>query len=285
MKEKTKGTYNRLELLIKEKEDSFTSQDQKIADYMLANQDKLISMSISELADSSSVSQSAAVRFCKKLGFEGTKQFRVFLNSVMLMEESKASSCTLHDSDGEIFQKTLDIALASLRRSFESTSSDNLASIADLIKKSSNILVFGIGGSAIAASYMCSELRRLGKMVFGYSDIYTIRTFRAHFSPSDLLFFVSRSGENEDLIRLAEYAKKNGAVIAVISSDPSSTLCKTADAVIISPEMQFIDGDRNSFSRLGQLALISSLYTMCASRFAAENPDFDRNYLNLTNYR
>ena len=274
----------KLSALISSVSSKFSPKDRQIASYMLANQDEAASMSIAELASASGVSQSAAVRFCKKLGFEGTKDLRIFLNSDR-SADCAAEPCTLHDSNEQIFSKALGISSASLSRSFDSTSAESLSSAARMIMQASNMLVFGIGGSAPVVSFMCNEFRRLGKMVFGYSDIYTIRTFRAHFASSDLLFLISRRGENEDLVKLAQHARKNGAMIAVLTSDPSSRLASIADRTVISSDMQYIEGDQNSFSRLGQIALVSCLYMMCASGYAAEDPSFDRNYLNLTNYR
>ena len=55
-------------------------------------------------------------------------------------------------------------------------------------------------------------------------------------------------------------------------------------ALLVS-ENQYLLDDRNSFSRLGELALIEALYIMCAKKLGEKNPDFRENYFGLTNYK
>ena len=247
----------RLYLLIKDKYQLLGTGERRIADYILGHEDEILELPIAELAAFADVSQPTAVRFCKKLGFNGIKEFKIFAGTVK-GSGAKIEPCALEDEDDDIFKKVFKNSMSAIESSFKSTTIKTMSKVADLIYRAESVLVFGVGGSAIPAEYVYTELSRFGKKVFAYTDLFSLKQFHADFNKSDLALFVSRSGETDD--RLADYA-------------------------IVVREEQLMNGDKNSFTRIGEIALISCLYIMCAERKAQEDPDFKENYIGLTNYR
>ena len=53
------------------------SSEKRIADYVLKNPEKLISLSISELADLSGSSEATITRFSRRLGLSGFQQLKI----------------------------------------------------------------------------------------------------------------------------------------------------------------------------------------------------------------
>ena len=47
------------------------AQEQKVMEFLRANGDSVMNLSISEIAEGAGVSSPTVVRFCKTLGFEG----------------------------------------------------------------------------------------------------------------------------------------------------------------------------------------------------------------------
>ncbi len=274
----------RLYLLIKEKYKLLGAQERKIAIYILEHEDEILTLPIAELAKKAEVSQPTAVRFCKKLGFNGIKEFKIFAGTIQ-GSGAEIEPCTLEDSDTAILKKVFKSSMSAIESSFNSTSLETMSKVADLIYRSQSVLVFGIGGSAIPAEFVYTELTRFGKKAFAYTDTYSLRQFHADFNKSDLALFVSRSGETEEILRIAKQAKANGAAVVAITTNADSTLFKAADQAILVKEEQLMEGDKNSFTRIGEIALISCLYIMCAGRKAQEDPEFKENYIGLTNYR
>ena len=274
----------RLNILIRNCYNTFGQQEKKIADYVLEHEDEILTTPLSSLAGTAGTSEATAVRFCKKLGFRGIKEFKVFLATVK-SSGTEADSCSFGDSDKTVFEKVFRNSMRALEYSYKSTTFETLSKVADYINSSASILVFGVGGSAIAAEFVVREIARLGKKVFSSTDSYSIRQFNADFAPEDLVMIVSRSGETEDLIRIAEKAKAEGAVVVAVTGAKESTLTGISDTAIIVKEEQLIEGDRNSYSRIGQISLVSCLYIMCVAHRMKEDDSFRENYFGLTNYR
>ena len=59
--------------------DALPSSEQKVAVYMVSNLDDIVGVSVEELASRSDSSQAAVVRFCKKMGFKGYREFSIKL--------------------------------------------------------------------------------------------------------------------------------------------------------------------------------------------------------------
>ncbi len=274
----------RLYLLIKDKYQLLGTGERRIADYILGHEDEILELPIAELAAFADVSQPTAVRFCKKLGFNGIKEFKIFAGTVK-GSGAKIEPCALEDEDDDIFKKVFKNSMSAIESSFKSTTIKTMSKVADLIYRAESVLVFGVGGSAIPAEYVYTELSRFGKKVFAYTDLFSLKQFHADFNKSDLALFVSRSGETDEIYRIENKAKENGAAVVAITTNVDSAIYRLADYAIVVREEQLMNGDKNSFTRIGEIALISCLYIMCAERKAQEDPDFKENYIGLTNYR
>ena len=118
-----------------------------------------------------------------------------------------------------------------------------------------------------------------------FTDLYSISSSASTYTNDDLLIFISRQGETIELVNKAQKAKNTGANIALITTNENSTLFSLSDLALLVSENQYLLDDRNSYSRLGELALIESLYIMCAKKIGETNPSFRENYFGLTNYK
>ncbi len=275
----------KLDILLNEKYDNLSKQEKKIADFIRQNQDSILHYPVAVISQSCGVSQAAVVRFCKHLGFSGMKEFKIFYQNGKIVEPDNEKPVRWDDGDDAIFKKIFTQAITALEKSFGYTDLKTLSEIADIICEVRNIDVFGLGGSAIVASYLKNEFIRLGKRVNSYNDQYVIEQSMQTFQMNDLVVIVSRSGENEPLLEIAEKAKKSGTKVIAITCTPDSSLTRIADLSAIAIETQFFENDRNSYSRLTQIAMISCLYIMSATRLGQKNPDFKNNYFEKTNYK
>jgi DNA-binding MurR/RpiR family transcriptional regulator len=275
----------KFDLLIKSKYDDLGNQEKKIASYLVGNQDIIVSTSVEDIAKATGVSQATVVRFCKRLGFSGMKEFKIFYQAGKLPAGNLKEPATWDDSDETIFNKVFTQAITTLEISFQTTPYQTLANIADCLWKATNIDVFGVGGSAIVASYFHNEFIRLGKRVNAYTDTYMIGQMSQDFQPTDVMIVVSRSGENSPLLKFAEKAMAAGTPIVAITNSAHSSLAHLATHTIITSEVQFFCDDPNSFSRFAQMSMVTTLYLMLAKRLGMETPEFKDNYFERTNYK
>jgi DNA-binding MurR/RpiR family transcriptional regulator len=66
-------------LKIKEMFNDFTTTEEKIANYILNNKEKVIQLSVKELAQAADSSPASVVRFCKKINYQGYQDFKIAL--------------------------------------------------------------------------------------------------------------------------------------------------------------------------------------------------------------
>ena len=260
------------------------SQEEKIARWMLDNEEKVVDTPLKEIAEYSGVSQPTVVRFCKKLGCNGTKDFKIFFDSIR-STDARSLPCGFDDSGKTIFQKVFASSVETIERSFSSTDWTEIDNLAAKFISASDIFIYGIGGSSVVASHLASELNRLGLRSIVNLDPFSIMDTATSFKKDDMLVFVTRGGENPPLVHVAGKARESGAYIVTITSAPRSSIASLSDTTVTVCEDQYLENDRNSYSRLGQLALITSIYIMCAKKLGERNPEFRENYFGLTNYR
>lgn len=114
--------------------------------------------------------------------------------------------------------------------------------------------IIGNGGSASTASHMMNDLNKMtaieGAQRFRaialtdnmpyitaigndieYSDVF-IEQLRNLLLPEDILIAISGSGNSENIIRAAQYARKIGANVIGLCGRPGSRLCANADDVV-----------------------------------------------------
>lgn len=275
---------SRFRMLVEDLLPSLGTQEGKIAIWMLEHEKELVDTPIKDIAINCGVSQPSVVRFCKKLGCNGIKDLKILVDG-MRSDTENSIPCTFDDSDKDIYQKVFASSIESIERSFSFVTWDEVSILSKNIINASTISVFGIGGSSLAARHLSEELLRLGLKSMCFTDPFSISSSASTYTDKDLLIFVSREGMTTELVDKAQKAKNSGAAIALITTNDSSSLFSLSDYALLVSENQYLFDDRNSFSRLGELAVIESIYIMCAKKIGEKNPNFRENYFGLTNYK
>ncbi|MBQ0072277.1 MAG: MurR/RpiR family transcriptional regulator, partial [Spirochaetales bacterium] len=82
---------------------SFRAQERKVADYLLKNEGRIQSLSIADIARESGSSKATVVRFCKSLGFQGLKDFRVWYEAGKGYQYEELVEATTEASGSDVF--------------------------------------------------------------------------------------------------------------------------------------------------------------------------------------
>jgi D-sedoheptulose 7-phosphate isomerase len=117
--------------------------------------------------------------------------------------------------------------------------------------------IIGNGGSASTASHMMNDLNKMTSIEgaprfraialtdnmpyitaigndIEYADIF-VEQLRNLLLPHDILIVISGSGNSENVIRGANFARTTGATVIGLCGRPGSRLCECADAVVTVP--------------------------------------------------
>ena len=280
----SKQKTSRFRMLVEDILPGLGAQEGKIARWMLEHEDELVDTPIKDIAIICGVSQPSVVRLCKKLGCNGIKDLKILVDGMKSNSRGSTPS-SFEDNDKDIFNKVFASSLESLERTFSDVTWEEVKDLSLRIINASTISVFGIGGSSLTARHLSDQLLRLGLKSMCFTDAFSIETSASNYTKDDLLIFVSRQGETYVLVEKALKAKNAEAAISVITTNAESSLYSLSDSALKVSENQYLENDKNSFSRLGEIAMIEAIYIMCAKEMGERNPSFRDNYYGLTNYR
>lgn len=222
---------------IKEAGALFTSTEQRIAEYILQNPEKVVEGSAQELARESDTSPAAWIRFSKKLGYKGLPALKMDL-----AKDDKENDDLYHvlieekDSIETMVRKVQRISRNTLEQTYKLLNTDELNAAIQYLLQASNIYLVGIGGSGVVCTDMMQKLTRLHRSVIYHEDAHVLLARIAHITPEDVLVAISYSGETNLVNAAVKYAKKNGTpVIAITQYNVRSTLAKEADVKLYMP--------------------------------------------------
>lgn len=225
---------------IKERWDEFTPSDKKIGEYIVDNPEQIVNYNTLELADLIDTSQSAIIRFIKKIGYKGYIDFKI--DVAKSLEESNDffpdEVITKNESIENIISKSKNNVLATVEKTYALIDTEAIKRAIDDINKANNIYLAGVGSSGLICEDFSYKLQRSGKKVFYQVDAHTNLALVTNIDKEDLLIAISYSGLTKEILIASEYAKKVGAKVISISKSLNSTLAHNSNELLLIPEIE-----------------------------------------------
>lgn len=225
---------------IKERWDEFTPSDKKIGEYIIDNPEQIVNYNTLQLAEIIKTSQSAIIRFIKKIGYKGYIDFKIDVaksleeNNEFLLDEVISKN----ESIENIISKSKNNVLSTVEKTYALINTEAInRSIAD-INKANNIYLAGVGSSGLICEDFSYKLQRSGKKVFYQVDAHTNLALVSNIDKDDLLIAISYSGLTKEILIASEYAKKVGAKVISISKSLNSTLAHNSNELLLIPEIE-----------------------------------------------
>lgn len=138
--------------------------------------------------------------------------------------------------------------ISELERSALNLQGDSIAKMIRKIREHDRIFVYGTGRSGLMLKAFAMRLMQIGLNVFVVGETTTPSIHKG-----DLLIVASASGETASVCMTAESALKQGADLAVIASNPDSTLGKIQYPDIIIESATKFSRSKASIQPLGSL--------------------------------
>lgn len=238
---------------------NLSKAESRVAVYILKHPKQTMSKHIGELSKEIGVSEPTIIRFCRTLGLDGFKSFKLRLAQSLPQPSNQLLVDINHDdSPLKIGYKIIDSAIASLQETRKSLDNPELGRAVKALLKASRIEFYGQGGSGIVASDAQQKFFRLGTPVVSYSDPYIHCVSATLLTPDCVVVAVSHSGSSKDLLHSVELAKQNGAITIAITAG-QSILAKTADIVLPIDVQEDSTHYAPIKSRMSQLVILDTL--------------------------
>ena len=247
--------------MIRNKYPTLTEAERKIADYILANAEKVPGMTIHQLAKEVGVAGSAIVRLGKTLGFKGYADLKMSLVMEIFSEPEILSDIAKTDNVGDIFQKVFASNVKALHDTSQMMDFDAIGRAIQMIRDADNIFIFGVGTSSTVAQDGQYRLMQLGYRVQCASDGLYMRMTASGLTANDLAIGISHCGETRDTIDMLKISKTRGAACIAITSHKDSQICKIADVSLVA----YSDAPRYGYggaivpARIAHICLIDAL--------------------------
>lgn len=194
---------------------NLNSLELMVYNYVIKNKDKVMYMTIRELADSAEVSTTTVLRFCKKMGCEGYSEFRIRFKLYVEQENHQPVNFGI----GEI------VSFFNSINNEEFNALINQAVIQ--IANAERIVFVGAGTSGSLGKYGARFFSNVGKFSNYIDDPYypvSSDTFK-----NAVAIILSVSGETPDILRLASQFSLHGCKVISITNSETSSLARMAD--------------------------------------------------------
>ena len=260
------------------------AQEQKVMAFLRSNEASIMDLSVSEIAEGAGVSSPTVVRFCKSLGYEGLKDFKLNFQAEIRKERLIREPVTWESTDEKIKILMKEKSVYSVQSLFSEENMEAIERLSDAIVKADNIEIIGMGGSGIIAEYLFKELLRYGKKVSLFSDPYMTAHSIVGRTENDICIAVSCSGTNNDVLIAVNKAKKDGKKIYSITNNGESPLAEMSESYIRSCTVTGFMDEGNAFSRLSQFTAVNLITLKTALRLGRESTEYRDSFKESSNY-
>ena len=252
--------------LIRTKYKSLSRSQAQVADYVSANPEKVMLLSLYDLATACGVSEPTVIRFLRKLGYASYQVFRVAVAQNAARDTDKAlySEVASDDACEDVMRKVVSSTKCALDDLEHVLSPEALEKACHMILKARHVFVIGVGASYAIAFDLYHKLLKLGIPAQSCNDPHIINIHCRNLGPEDLLVAVSHSGESREILGGVGGAEAGSCPVCAITSFPSSSLAKKSAVTLISSSLETNYRSDAMTSRIIQLCIIDMLYISLA---------------------
>lgn len=238
-----------------------SAKEKKVADYILQNPEKIVHITINELAEDLHVADATVFRFCKRIGFKGYQAMKIALASE-IMEPIQQIHEEISENDDEqtITKKIFQSNIQTLENTLHLLNENALHQAVSLLLNAAKIEFYGVGGSMVIAMDAYHKFIRTGIKAFSFIDSHYQLMSASQLTEGDVAVVISHSGTNKDTINILKTAKKNGAKTIGITGYPKSFIGQNVDVALFTSSEETDFRSEALSSRIGQLSIIDALY-------------------------
>tara|TARA_R110002126_G_scaffold291803_1_gene459345 strand:+ start:167509 stop:168492 length:984 start_codon:yes stop_codon:yes gene_type:complete len=243
--------------------------ERRVANIVLADVTFSVDASNAEIARRAKVSEPTVTRFCRAIGCDGVRDFKLKLAQSVVVGRLYLSP-NLPPETGENGSPLWNVVFAEARNALtaveRSIDPKDIIQAAELVASAQQVLVFGLGGSSTAlAQETQNRLFRYGVLVSSHADPYVMKMTAATLKPGDLVIAISGTGRTREVLEATTLAKHYRANTIAITA-PDSELAEAVDLALSVDVPEFQDILKPTASRYAFLAIIDLLSTAVGYR-------------------
>ncbi len=265
--------------LLKEREDSFSKGQKRIARYITESYDKAAFMTANKLGKTAGVSESTVVRFAVDLGFDGYPSMQkamqeMVLNRLTSVQRIEVASDRFTDQD--VVSMVLHADMEKLRQTGEVLSREEFSAAVEAILKAKRVYILGVRSVEPLAKFLGYYLNYMFNNVHVISGVSTAEMFEKIVSvnPEDVVIAFSFPRYSSATTKGAQYCRSAGATVIGITDSRLSPLGAICDHVLLakSDMVSLVD------SLVAPLSVVNALIVAIAAK---REKELSRTFANL----
>lgn len=226
---------------------------QKLGDFILTDPQKVLYLTITELARETDTSEASVTRLCRHLGCKGYTEFKMAL--ALDVQHNQPAAIASGDSIDMLVEETVQ----ALRDTGKFINREVLQLAVEALHQAKTIQIYGVAASAITGEYLHYRLLRLGKSAQLFGDMHRAAMNASTLKDGDLVIAISASGSTKDVMHVVKVAKKQNARVLMLSNTLRSPMGSLADMLLVAarPEGPFNAGALSG--KVGAMLLVEVL--------------------------
>jgi len=253
-------------ILIKEMISKLSPSEKKVAEYIMANPEESLKLSVEQLSKACGTSGATVVRFCKTMGLNSFQNLKLRICSDLNKENDLFYTDIVPDEKKEVIVKKItDNNIKAIVDTSNTIDMNELEKAVEAIKKADRIVFFGVGASYIVTEDAAQKFLRIGKNCFSPSETQLAAAIVGTLKENDLVFGVSFSGETEEVLGILNLARNKNLKTISLTQLGKSKVANAGDIKLFTaPSIEAPLRSAATSSRMAQLHVIDILF-MCAA--------------------
>lgn len=222
--------------LIRIEQSGMTRSERHVAGFVLDHMNDILFYTLDELARQTEVSTTSVLRFCRRLGFDGFKQFQQAVRGELkhspdlLDKFHRTTDLPLGD---ELLNKTVQQGIRCIQQTFQELSFEAITEAVERLAKARRVYTFGMRESQALAAYAFSRLLTVRGDVQLYQDGYggNVETLLSTTEEDVFLVYLFHRYTRQTL-RLLEMLKQRGVQIILVTSPPVDAVARFATVLL-----------------------------------------------------
>ncbi|MBU4432803.1 MAG: MurR/RpiR family transcriptional regulator [Alphaproteobacteria bacterium] len=245
---------------IRSRYNSLGRSARQIADFVLETPNAVISMSVTELAEATAVSQGSVINFCQALGMSGFQQLKLSLaHEVVQPVQFIHEDLDRDDPLDTVCRKLFHSGVQALRDTLSILDTNEMQRAVDILRAAKRIEIYGVGSSAPIAEDAHYRMLRIGLRATAVTDSHIQAISASLTDPEVAVLTISHSGATHETVTATRLAKERGAKTIVITNFARSPIQAHADVTLYTMARETKFRTEAMTSRIAQLCVIDSL--------------------------
>lgn len=246
----------------------FTDTEKNIIQYILSNPSSLKEGTIGNIAQNTYSSNATIVRFCKKLGFQGIRDFRqaflvelesnkYIVNSVdyTVPFETKETTDSIINRMYSLYKEGIDLLQSRI-------DPRQMERIVECLTRSDRIFIMGFGDAKIAAKEFINKMVKINYFpVLATDNREELHVF-PHITQKDCVLFITYGGKHASFDKGMKVLKRNHVKTMIITANEKSQLARECMYHIYLPDCEKEKKIGTFYSQLAFQYILNLLYAL-----------------------